>query len=125
GRVTGSPFNDVVDGGLGSDTLPGGLGLDVFKDASAGEKLVGVVVVPPTDVDTLVEQFDSDIGLYNNRLVVGPLLKADGTPFAAGLRIGPEGTDAGDRFRARVAQDPAHPFRADDLKGRAAPHPLR
>ena len=32
-RLVGTPFDDVLDGGVGSDTYTGGEGFDIFRDA--------------------------------------------------------------------------------------------
>ena len=46
--LIGSPWNDVLDGGLGNDRITGGPGLDIFFDAGGS--------------DTLVETQDLDMG---------------------------------------------------------------
>ena len=97
--VIGSRFNDVIDSGLGSDRVTGGLGFDLFFDASPG-----------SDIDVLVETFDADVSLFNNKLVVGSLLNAGGTkPFEVGTNSSVELTDAGDRYAAGAV--------VEDLKG--------
>ncbi len=71
--LMGSPFADLLDGGTGSDRYTGGEGRDRFFDDS-----------PATDVDVLIEQFDRDMGLFDNTFVVGTVLADSGGPF--GLR---------------------------------------
>ena len=88
--LVGSPFNDVIDSGLGSDFVTGGLGLDSFFDNS-----------PASDIDTLIETFNDDIGLFNNTLIVGTLLDENGTKvFEIGKSPANELTDPGDRWAA-------------------------
>ena len=63
-RLTGTPFNDLIDGGRGSDTSTGGAGLDRFFDASDAN-----------DIDTLIETQDADLALFENYFVTGSILK--------------------------------------------------
>ena len=72
--LIGTPFNDVLDSGLGSDTVTGGPGLDQFFDNS-GEN----------DVDTLVETINADLALFDNYFIVGTILQDTGSNrFALG-----------------------------------------
>ena len=57
--IIGSNYNDIIRGGLGNDTLTGGIGVDSFFDEGG--------------YDTLIEQFDKDMTLFNNGFVVGEL----------------------------------------------------
>ena len=68
--LIGSPFNDVLDGGTGSDRFTGGPGLDTFLDGS----LAG-----SGDIDTLVENFDQDMSLFQDTFIVGELRSNDGS----------------------------------------------
>src|SRR5690606_36803972 len=67
--LIGSRYADVLDSGAGDDRVTGGAGQDTFRDSSG--------------VDTLVETALSDIGLYNNLLVMGQLA-GNGVDFLAG-----------------------------------------
>ena len=69
--IVGSPFADLLEGGTGSDRYTGGDGLDRFVDTSTA----------PTDIDVLVEQFDRDMGLFDNTFIVGNVLADGGGPF--------------------------------------------
>ena len=82
-RLIGTPFSDVLSSGEGSDTVTGGESLDVFIDSST----------LATDVDTLIESFDRDIGLFENLLVVGQIQgdgKASVITVTDGVTAGPE-----------------------------------
>ncbi|MBK8118783.1 MAG: hypothetical protein IPK39_05835 [Sulfuritalea sp.] len=114
--LKGSRFNDVIDSGLGSDTVTGDLGLDEFLDAS----------VAASDVDTLVEDlsarpetFGADVGLYNDKLVIGNLLNSAGTAqFEVGRSAANELTDAGDRFAASATLENLNGiFEVAEIKG--------
>ena len=59
-RLVGTPFDDVLTAALGNDTVTGGEGHDIFRDDGG--------------TDTLIEQFDADIGLFDNSLVVGQIV---------------------------------------------------
>ncbi len=61
-RLTGSPFVDYIDGGLGDDVISGGAGVDVFADAGGR--------------DTLWELRDADFYLSDRQLIVSPLAPA-------------------------------------------------
>ncbi|MDB4265389.1 hypothetical protein N9891_01425, partial [bacterium] len=63
-RLVGTPFADVLNGGLGDDTYTGGDGLDQFFDAGG--------------FDTLVENQDRDIVITDSTFVTGSIL-GDGT----------------------------------------------
>ena len=67
-QLIGSPFNDVLKSGAGSDTVTGGLGLDQFFDASTS----------PGDIDTLLERQDLDMSLFDDTFVTGRILADDG-----------------------------------------------
>ncbi|HMC69873.1 MAG TPA: calcium-binding protein, partial [Mycobacteriales bacterium] len=71
-RLIGSPYADFLDSGLGNDTVTGGAGLDTFADAGGN--------------DTLVEQFDSDMALFDSTFVVGTVLADNGGPFGTGAQ---------------------------------------
>lgn len=83
-RLIGTPFEDVLDSGTGSDTVTGGESRDIFLDAS----------LPGSgDVDTLVERFDADITLTDSTLITGEIL-GDGRvqiiTVTDGIQAGPE-----------------------------------
>ena len=69
-RLIGTPFDDVLDGGSGNDRVTGGFGRDSFADAGG--------------TDTLIETFDSDVGLYDNLFVVG-VVAGNGVDFTSGV----------------------------------------
>ena len=92
-RVIGSRFEDVIDSGTGADFVTGGLALDLFSDAS-----------PEGEIDTLVEKLDFDMGLFNDKFLMGTLQNASGSgPFAVGKNPANELIDAGDRWAAASA----------------------
>ena len=97
--LSGSRFNDVIDSGMGSDTVRGDLGLDIFLDSSPsatnGVDDDGDGRIDEADeneVDTLIEDlsirtetFSADVGLYNDTFVIGNLLNSSGSaPFETG-----------------------------------------
>jgi Ca2+-binding RTX toxin-like protein len=68
--LVGTPFADYLDGGAGNDTFTGREGFDTFVDSGGA--------------NTLIETFDSDMGLFGNRFVVGKILNdAGGTTLNA------------------------------------------
>ncbi|HET6548786.1 MAG TPA: calcium-binding protein, partial [Solirubrobacter sp.] len=73
-RLIGTPFDDVLDSGTGSDTVTGGAGLDQFFDASTPQS---------GDEDTLVETQDLDMSLFNDYFVTGHIVVPGNTAFAA------------------------------------------
>src|SRR5439155_20555111 len=88
-RLIGSPFDDRLDGDIGSDTYTGGKGLDTFFDV----KRTG-------DVNTLIETQDADIGLYGDTFVVGTMLTDGGSQtYAAGAGEVPGEGTLRDRFK--------------------------
>ncbi|HTD67143.1 MAG TPA: calcium-binding protein, partial [Candidatus Limnocylindria bacterium] len=106
--LKGSPFNDVIDSGLGNDFVTGGPGFDLFFDNS-----------PEGEMDTLVEAFDQDIGLFNDTFVVGTLLNSQGSQaFAIGKSPANELTDAGDRWaNGTIVEDLRNIFERADISG--------
>ena len=61
----------MIDGGTGVDTMTGGPGLDIFKSENSSA------------IDILVEQQDTDMGLFGNTYITGQALGNDGTtPYA-------------------------------------------
>ena len=94
--VVGSPFNDRIDTSLGADTVTGGSGLDLFFDNS-----------PSDEIDTLIEQFDDDMGLFNNTFIVGTLLNTTGNKnFEVGKSMSSELTDFGDNWWTQIKHRP-------------------
>ena len=72
--------------------MTGGLGYDEFFDSSPANS---------GEIDTLLETFDLDVGLFNDKLVAGSLLNSQGTgAFEVGKNAANELTDAGDRWAA-------------------------
>ena len=113
--LIGSPFNDVMDSGLGSDRVTGGKGFDRFLDASgAGE------------TDTLVETQDADISLFHDTLIVGTLQNSQGTNlFEVGKNPATELTDAGDRYAAgTIVEDLDGLFEKAEITGGAGNNTL-
>jgi hypothetical protein len=113
--LRGSRFNDVLDGGMGSDSFTGDLGYDVFLDSSPSasngvdDNGDGRIDEPAeNEKDTLIEYLGArtetrgaDVGLYNDKLVIGSLLNAAGNaPFEVGTNAANELIDAGDRYAA-------------------------
>ncbi|MHC4427545.1 MAG: beta strand repeat-containing protein, partial [Planctomycetota bacterium] len=100
--LVGTPFNDVFDGGTGSDTVTGGEGKDTFRDTGDGvdNDDDGLVDEAGEDgVDTLLEAFNKDVGLFNSHFLVGELWQNTGTtPFASGLDPNVELIHVGDRW---------------------------
>ncbi|MDQ7993168.1 MAG: calcium-binding protein, partial [Propionicimonas sp.] len=88
--LIGSPYADILDSGAGDDRVTGGPGQDVFRDGSG--------------TDTLVETAASDIGLYDNLLVMGHLAPG-GVDFLAGA----------------TAEDLGGQFERAELSGSAGP----
>ena len=100
----------MLDGGRGNDTYTGDLGLDEFFDASPsainGVDDDGDGRVDEADedeIDTLVENLgariethSADVGLYNDKLVIGNLLNSGGS---AGFEVGKNAADRADRRR--------------------------
>ena len=126
--VIGSRFDDVLDGGRGNDRYTGGLGRDQFFDASpsASNKTDDdgdgrIDEADENEIDTLVETFNSDIGLYNDTFIVGTLLNSQGTaPFAQGKNTAVELSDAGDRFAGdAIVEDLNNLFEKAELSGGA------
>ena len=74
-HLYGTPYDDALDGGLGSDFFTGGTGTDTFDDASAAGG---------GDIDTLVETNDLDMGLYDDLFVVGHV---SGTDWQTGATV--------------------------------------
>jgi hypothetical protein len=113
--LKGTRFTDVIDSGRGSDTVTGDLGLDEFFDSSPSatngvdDDADGRIdEADENEIDTLVENlatrtetYSADVGLYNDRLVIGNLLNSAGSaPFEVGKSAGVELADAGDRWAA-------------------------
>jgi Ca2+-binding RTX toxin-like protein len=113
--LKGSRFNDVIDSGKGSDKVTGDLGLDEFFDdspsASNGVDDDGDGRIDEADeneIDTLIENLGArvetagaDVGLYNDKLVIGNLLNSTGSAnFEVGKNAANELIDTGDRFAA-------------------------
>ena len=126
--VFGSPFNDVIDSGLGNDRVRGGLGFDQFFDASPsatnnidddGDGRIDEA--DEDEFDILDEVFDQDVGLYNDKLVVGVLQNSAGTGnFEVGKDAANELLDAGDRFAAgAVVENLKGQFERAEIKGGA------
>jgi len=118
--LKGTRFDDVLDGGMGSDTYTGDMGLDAFFDASPsasnGVDDDGDGRIDEADeneIDTLVENLgaradttSADVGLYNDRLVIGNLLNSSGSAgFEVGKNAAVELTDAGDRWVEATVAD--------------------
>src|SRR5437879_1898440 len=127
-------FDDYIDSGRGSDTVTGGLGFDVFVDSSPsatngidddGDGRIDEA--DENEIDTLVETFDFDVGLYNDKLVMGHLLAAGSStvPFAAGKTVGDELTDPGDHLAAgAIVEDLKNQFEAANITGGAGNNTL-
>ena len=117
-RLIGTPFDDVLDSGLGDDTVTGGQGRDVFVDAGG--------------FDTLVECLDADMSIFDDAFIVGSLLGSDGFPFSPAEVQGESAleeqirgnypdfslADAGDRYAVGATlEDLAGIFEAAILRG--------
>ena len=107
-RIIGSRYNDVIDSGQGNDRVTGGPGLDTFFDAS-----------PAGEIDTLVENSNDDMGLFNNTLIIGTLLDRNGSKnFEIDKTSGNELTDAGDRWASgATVEDLKDLFERAELTG--------
>src|SRR5262249_41651410 len=109
--LVGSPFADILDGGVGDDTFTGREGLDIFRDAGGR--------------NTLKETFDRDMGLFDNLFVVGQATNASNPPTAGTVSGGftndygsPLGPVTGDAWAAgAVAEDLGGLFQTAILTG--------
>jgi hypothetical protein len=113
--VVGSPFNDRIDTDLGADTVTGGSGLDLFFDDGTDDA-----------IDTLIEQFDDDMGLFNNTFIVGTLLNTSGNKnFEVGTSVTSELTDFGDNWSGNsTVEDLKDIFEEAELTGGAGNNTL-
>ncbi|MDP2955928.1 MAG: hypothetical protein Q8N53_05880, partial [Longimicrobiales bacterium] len=106
--LIGTPYNDLLDSGLGTDTVTGGAGTDTFLDAGG--------------VDTLVEYQDVDMSLFNNYFFAGKIVGDSGGTFFKADPVADQGqvvkaewpapvetvlTDTGDHYAATYTD----PFR--------------
>ncbi len=66
--LVGSPFSDLLDSGLGDDTVTGGVGVDQFADAGG--------------YDTLIERRDAEFELSDIQLTITPANPSYGTTIA-------------------------------------------
>jgi len=83
--LIGTPFDDVLDSGTGSDTVSGHYGTDTFIDSSGAG-----------DVDTLVEYMDTDMSLFDDLFVHGTILGDDGGTFFKSSIIDEQNADPED-----------------------------
>ena len=72
-HLIGTRFTEMIDGGLGDDTVTGGPGVDVFADAGGN--------------DTLVEVRDLDLGLYGNYYLAGTLQSGGHDSWLGGTEV--------------------------------------
>src|SRR5439155_5138000 len=93
-QLVGSRFDDILQSGNGSDTVTGGRGVDIFSDSSGAG-----------DTDTLIEEIDADITLFNDKLFVGTILGDNGVDPFAKFRITEE--EAANRAAEAANTDPS------------------
>jgi Ca2+-binding EF-hand superfamily protein len=141
--IVGTPFNDLIDSGTGSDTVTGGTGFDQFFDASPsafnnvdddGDGIVDEA--DENEIDTLVETQDLDMALFNDKFITGVIWNSGSdTPLAAGLGLQSEielenivksqddpdltPADPGDRFSPVdvTVEDIKHIFERANIRG--------
>ncbi|MDT7538944.1 MAG: mucin9, partial [Actinomycetota bacterium] len=113
-RLVGTPYNDYLDSGTGSDTVTGGPGFDTFVDASAPCQ---PGTASACETDTLVETQNADIALFGDLFVVGRITNAGigdlstQSDLIAQMRLDDPTVRAfgdADRFAAGAIAEPTH-----------------